>query len=319
MTTVQKSDLISYPKTTGSKISSIEQRSRMWGWLFLSPWVIGFLLFYLLPMTASFIFTLTDFNLTHPDEISFNGFDNYRQLSKDPNVLKSLGVTMSYAALTLPIAVAFPLLIAVLLHSRSLWGKTLFRTLFYMPYIVPIISVTYIFNGFLNTDSGWLNRGLNVLGITGPAWLYDGTYIYFALIMISLWGMGNAMLISLAGLQTIPTELYEAAKVDGASALTTFRRITLPMMSPVIFYNLILALIGLFRYFEIPYILSRGTGGPDDLTLFYNLYFYRVTFRYLDMGFGSAMAWLLLAICLVVTGIFFATARFWVYYAGDKE
>jgi len=137
--------------------------------------------------------------------------------------------------------------------------------------------------------------------------------------MIGIWGTGNAMLTLLAFMQTVPTELYEAAKVDGANPITIFRHVTLPLITPMILYNLVLSLIGLFRYFDIPYIISRGTGGPNDITLFYNIYFYRQAFTYDRMGYGATLAWLLFVIALIVTGLVFASARRWVYYAGERE
>jgi multiple sugar transport system permease protein len=271
-------------------------------------------------MIASFGFTFTDLQLTRPGDVAFIGLDNYREMFDDPNVSTSLTVTLQFMLFALPISIIVPLSLATLLNSKSLWGRRLFRTMFYMPFMVPIISITYIFNGFLNAESGWLNRFIeSVFGLTGPVWLYSSTWIYPALIMIGIWGTGNAMLTLLASMQTVPTELYEAAKVDGANAVTVFRKITLPLITPMIFYNLILALIGLFRYFETPYILSRGTGGPNDITLFYNIYFYRVAFEYDRMGYGAALAWLLFVIALVATVVFFATARYWVYYAGGED
>jgi len=299
---------------------SLQRTRTLWGWVFLSPWIIGFLAFYFVPMVASFAFTFTDLRLTRPGEASFVGLDNYRTLFNDAYVGKSLRVTLSYMVIALPISIIIPLGLATLLNSKSLWGRRLFRTLFYMPYVVPIISVTYIFNGFLNTQSGWLNRFLGeVLGISGPNWLYSSTWIYPALLLIGIWGTGNAMLTMLASMQTIPTELYEAARVDGANGVTIFRKITLPLITPMIFYNLILALIALFRYFDIPYIISRGTGGPNDITLFYNIYFYRVAIQYDRMGYGATLAWLLFVIGLIATIFLFATARHWVYYAGGDD
>ena len=299
---------------------SLQQTRTLWGWVFLAPWIIGFLAFYFAPMIASFAFTFTDLRLTRPDEASFVGLENYRTLFDDPYVSKSLRVTLSYMVIALPISIIVPLALATLLNSKSLWGRRLFRTLFYMPYMVPIISVTYIFNGFLNTQSGWLNRFLGeVLGVSGPNWLYSSTWIYPALLIIGIWGTGNAMLTLLASMQTVPTELYEAARVDGANAVTVFRKITLPLITPMIFYNLVLALIGLFRYFDIPYIISRGTGGPNDITLFYNIYFYRVAFEYDRMGYGATLAWLLFVIGLIATGFLFVTARRWVYTAGGDD
>lgn len=299
---------------------TIQQARKLWGWVFLSPWIFGFLVFYFVPMIASFGFTFTDLQLTKPDEVSFVGLDNYRTLFDDDNVAISLKVTLQFMALALPVGIAIPLALATLLNSKSLWGRRLFRTLFYMPYMVPLISVTYIFNGFLNAESGWLNRFLEEwLGIQGPTWLYSSTYIYPALLLIGVWATGNAMLTILASMQTVPTELYEAAKVDGAGPFIAFRKVTLPLITPMIFYNIILALIGLFRYFEIPYILSRGTGGPNDITLFYNIYFYRVAFEYDRMGYGATLAWLLFVIALAVTIFFFVTARYWVYYPGGDD
>lgn len=299
---------------------SLQQSRRIWGWVFLSPWIFGFLAFYFVPMIASFVFTFTDLRLTKPDEVTFIGLDNYREMLDDTNVATSLRVTLQYMVLALPLSILIPLSLATLLNSKSLWGRRLFRTLFYMPYMVPIISITYIFNGFLNAQSGWLNRFLGeILGVKGPTWLYSATWIYPALLMIGIWGTGNAMLTLLASMQTVPTELYEAAKVDGAGPVTVFHRITLPMISPMIFYNLVLALIGLFRYFEVPYILSRGTGGPNDITLFYNIYFYRVAFEFDRMGYGATLAWLLFVIALVATGLLFLSARHWVYYAGGED
>ncbi len=298
---------------------TLQQSRTLWGWVFLAPWVFGFLAFYFFPMIASFAFTFTDLQLTKPNEVSFVGLDNYRALLKDIYVGKSLKVTLSYMVLALPISILIPLGLATLLNSKQLWGRRLFRTLFYMPYIVPIISVTYIFNGFLNAQSGWLNRFLGLLGISGPNWLYSSTWIYPALLMIGIWGTGNAMLTLLASMQTVPTELYEAARVDGAGPVTVFRRITLPLITPMIFYNLILSMIGLFRYFDVPYIISRGTGGPNDITLFYNIYFYRVAIQYDRMGYGATLAWLLFVIALIATVILFATARKWVYYAGGDD
>ncbi len=299
---------------------SLQQIRQLWGWVFLSPWIIGFLAFDFAPMIASFVFTFTDLQLTKPDQVQFIGLDNYRTLIHDANVGKSLRVTLVFMLFALPISIIIPLALATLLNSKQLWGRRLFRTLFYMPYMVPVISITYIWNGFLNAQSGWLNRFIeNVLGLDGPNWLYSSTYIYPALLMIGIWGTGNAMLTLLASMQTVPTELYEAARVDGANTVTVFRHITLPLITPMIFYNLILALIGLFRYFDIPYILSRGTGGPNDITLFYNIYFYRVAFTYDRMGYGATLAWLLFVIALSVTIFFFATARRWVYYAGGND
>lgn len=297
---------------------SIHQQQRRWGWVFLSPWIIGFLAFYLIPMAASLVFTFTDFDLNEPANTTFIGTKNWARIFNDADLSTALIVTLKYAVIVLPFSIIVPLGLASLLNAKSLWAKRLFRTLFYMPFMVPIVSVIYIFNGFLNAQSGWLNRFLTEqLGVKGPNWLYDPNYIYLALFIIGLWGTGNAMLTMLASMQTVPTELYEASKIDGANAWMRFRKITLPMISPVIFYNLVLATVGLFRYFEVPYILKQGSGDPNNATLFYNVYFYRVAFRFQEMGYGATLAWVLFFIALTVTIGLFISSRYWVYYADE--
>lgn len=301
--------------------TSVLKRQRViWGWVFLAPWIIGFFAFILLPMIASLAFTFTNFDLNHPEDIEFIGLGNYERLIEDPDVGTSLRVTLLFMALALPLGIVIPLSLAMLLNAESLWGKTLFRTLFYMPFIVPAVSAVGIWRGYLNTHSGWLNRVLIELGIGRPDWLNSTTFIYPALLLIGIWGTGNAMLVMLAGLQGVPTELYEAARVDGANWLTQTRHITIPMVSPVIFYNLIISTVGLFRYFDIPYMLKEGSGQPGQSTLFFNIYLYKHAFTFQDMGYGATLAWLLFLVAIVVTIGLFWSARFWVYYAaGDSN
>jgi multiple sugar transport system permease protein len=268
---------------------------------------------------ASLGFSFTNFQLNKPEELRFVGLDNYIQLFHDPLLATSLSVTIKYAIIALPIAVILPIVLASLLNSKHLMGKHLFRTLFYMPYIVPLVSAVYIWQGMLNSETGWFNRFLDLFGIDGPNWVDSVTWIYPALVIISLWGLGNAYLITLAGMQSVPTELYESATVDGAGAWSRFRNITLPMITPVIFYNLILTVVDLFRYFEIPFILKGTTGNPGSSTWFFNMHFYKTTFTFLNMGYGSTLAWLLFLITLVVTLGLFYSARYWVYYASGDE
>lgn len=305
-----------HPKANGM---SIQQRRVLWGWIFLSPWIIGFLVFTLIPLVASFAFTLTDFNLNRAGDINFVGFANYQKLLKDPSVRISLRVTLLFMAISLPFSIIIPLGMAALLNAKRLWTKTLFRTLFYAPFVVPIVSAVGIWNGFLNSQSGWLNRIIAIFGVHGPEWTNSTLWIYPAMMLIGIWGSGNAMLIFLAGLQGVPTELYEAAKVDGAGPATRFRVITIPMISPVIFYNLVLSTIGLFRYFDVPYMLKRGTGDPGNATLFYNIHLYKTAFTFKDMGYGATLAWFLFLIAIIFTVVLFWSARYWVYYAAGDE
>ncbi len=308
--TKQKNDALDTPMT---------RRKALWGLLFISPWIAGFLVFTIFPMIASFIFSLTNFNLTKPNDIQFIGLKNYEYLFQDPSVGISLGATLRFGAIALPLSIMLPVLLAALLNSPLLVGRRLFRTAFYLPYMVPVVSAAYIWSGVLNTETGWLNRFLVQLGISAPNWLYSVDWIYPALNIVGLWGIGNAMLITLSSMQGVPTELYEAAKVDGANAIQSFRKITLPLISPVIFYNLVLSVIGLFRYFEIPFILKEGSGDPGNSTLFYNIHLYKTAFTFQNMGYGSTLAWFLFAIAFSVTLFLFWSAKYWVYYpTGDN-
>ncbi|MBO9308727.1 MAG: sugar ABC transporter permease [Chloroflexi bacterium] len=299
-------------------LSLLEQQKR-WGWLFLSPWLIGFFVFTLIPIVASLIFSFTDFYLTRPEQVKFVGLNNWAKLFADPLTLNSLRVTFGFALLSLPVAIALPVLLAALLNSKYLIGKPFFRLLFYLPYIVPAISSIFIWQAFLNGQTGWLNRLLRLIGIADPPnWLGHEFWIGPAMVLMGVWGVGNAMLITLATLQGVPQELYDAAKVDGAGAVTAFFKITLPMISPVIFYNLILSVIGLLQYFVVPYVLTRGTGNPNGAAYFFNMHLYRTAFLFQDMGYGATMAWFIFLIAIVLTIILFATSRRWVYYAGGE-
>jgi multiple sugar transport system permease protein len=295
------------------------RRKQLWGLLFISPWLIGLAAFTIIPMIVSLIFVFTDYNLNTPEHIQFIGFRNFEKLLSDPNVPISLGATFRFALFALPLSIIVPLGLGALLNSHYLAGRRFFRTAFYAPYMVPVVSSAYIWAGVLNSETGWFNRLLGEFGIAGPNWLFSVEWIYPALAIIGLWGVGNAMLITLSSMQGVPTELYEAARVDGASGWQRFRKITVPMISPVIFYNLVLSVIGLFRYFEVPFILKEGTGDPGNSTLFYNIHLYKTAFTFKDMAYGSTLAWLLFVLAFAVTLLLFWSARYWVYYpAGDK-
>lgn len=305
-------------KPTRLKRSALARREAAWGLLFLSPWIVGFLAFTLLPMAASLVLSFTNFDLVKPEETRFIGPSNFTRLFDDSLVVESLLVTVRFALIAIPLALVTPLGLAALLNSKHLFGQRLFRTLFYLPSIVPIVAGTLIWSGVLNTQTGWINLALESVGLPGPDWLNTKTWIYPALAIIGLWGIGNAMVTMLAGMQGVPTELYDAARVDGAGPVQTFFNITVPMISPVIFYNLTLSLIGAFQYFTVAYVLKNGTGDPGNATLFYNLYLYKVMFTYNDMGYAAALAWLLFVIVLALTVILFGTARRWVYYESER-
>ncbi len=304
-------------KARRGPVSLLEKQRERWAYFFVSPWIVGFLVFTLLPILATIAFSFTNYNPVNPSETQFVGLQNYLNMFKDSKVGTSLLVTVRYGALALPISFAFGLGLAMLVNSKHLTGQTVFRTLFYMPSMIPVVAGALIWAGVMNTQTGWLNLGLGAIGIKGPDWLNSTTWIYPALVLIGLWGIGNLMLTLLAGLQGVPNELYEAAEIDGANNWQRFINITIPMISPVVFYNLTLMLIGAFKYFDLAYVLKNGTGQPADATLFYNLNFYKNAFTYNLMGYGSALAWVLFLIVMVLTIGLFSTAKSWVYYAGE--
>jgi multiple sugar transport system permease protein len=295
------------------------RREALWGYVFVSPWIIGFLLFTVGPLIASLILSFTDFNLLRPEDTKFIGTDNYARMATDPLVTQGLIVTVRFALIAIPATMLASLGLAVLVNSPKLFGRSGFRTLFYMPIQIPLVASTLVWIGFLNTETGWLNGLLGLVGIQGPDWTNDVNWVYPALTLIGLWGIGNFMLINIAGLQTVPTELYEAARIDGAGAWSQFRRITIPLISPILLYNLVISLIVTFQYFTQAYVLTNGRGDPNNATLFINLVLFREAFVQNRMGYASAIGWLLFAIVLVLTLALFAISRRRVYYAGGER
>jgi multiple sugar transport system permease protein len=305
---------------------SLATREHFSGFLYISPWIVGFLIFTLAPMIASLILSFTNFDPRNPGGTSLVGFANYERMARgilglpggDPLIGQSLFVTIRFAAVLIPVTLGFALAVAMLVNSTLLAGRNVFRTLFYMPMQIPIVASTLIWIGMLNASTGWFNQLLGVAGVQGPDWINDVNWVGQSLVIMGLWGIGNMMLIFLAGLQGIPTELYDAAKVDGAGRVGTFRNVTLPMLSPVLFYNVIITLIGTFQYFTQAYIIGNGRGDPGGATLFFNLHLYREGWAFYSMGYASALAWLLFAIVLTLTIFLFRSAGSWVYEAGGR-
>jgi ABC-type sugar transport system permease subunit len=324
----------------GSKIPSLRafrqmqplaRREMLVGLGFLAPWIFGFLAFTFLPIIASFIFSFMELRIVDGifSSPQFIGTKNWEQMLTDPQIWTggggtrgSLWITVRFAMIALPVGILLPLIIALLLNSKHLKGMMAFRSLFYMPYIIPFVAAIFLWGGMLNPETGWINRALMAIGVPKahtPNWANDINWVYPTYVIMGIWGIGNAMLIMLAGLQNVPTELYDAAKVDGANLLQSFRNVTFPMISPVIFYNLVLGIVGLFQYFLVPLVVNSGTGRPGGATMFYNLYLYRTFFAFQNMSYGSTLAWGLFIVILLVTLILFGTARYWVYYAGDRR
>jgi multiple sugar transport system permease protein len=295
------------------------RREAFWGYVFISPWLIGLALFTVGPLIASFVLSLTDFNLVNPEAVRFVGIDNYVRMATDPLVRQGLLVTFKFAIISIPVTMGASLGVALLVNSQKLFGRNIFRTLFYMPIQIPAVASTLVWMGFLNTKTGWLNAIIGMFGLQGPDWINSETWIYPALTLLGLWGIGNFMLISLAGLQAVPTTLYEAARIDGAGPWRMFRNITIPLMSPILLYNLVICLITTFQYFTTAYVLTNGRGDPNNATLFINLDLYNEAFRDHHMGYAAAIGWLLFVIVLILTVIVLGIARKRVYYAGGES
>src|SRR4029077_2181731 len=300
-------------------LSPLARREARWALIFLSPWIIGFFAFLLVPMIATFLFTFTNINLNQAEPLRFVGLDNYTKVLHDQQTWESLGVTLKFAAFALPVAVILPFLVALLLSSRHLKAAGIFRILFFMPYVVPFVAGVLIWQSMLNPDSGWIDIALKSLGVVDPPnWLQDPAYIYPRLALLGVWGIGGGVIVYLAGLKGIPSELFDAARIDGAGWWASLRHVTLPMLSPVIFYTLILAIVDLLQYFLVPLVLNQGTGEPGGTTNFLNLYIYKNFFTYQDMSYGATLAWILFAITLVITVLLFRSSRRWVYYAAER-
>jgi len=301
------------------RLSGLAWREARWGVVFIAPWIIGFLAFTLIPMAATLAFTFTNINLEQTDPLKFVGLDNYFQLIGDGQAWASLWITLRFALIALPIGVIAPLVVALLLTSKSLRGAGLFRVLFFLPYVVPFVAGVLIWQTMLNPQDGWVDVALRAVGVPNPPdWLRDQTWVYPGLVLMGIWGIGGGVIVYSAGLQAIPSELYDAARIDGAGYLGQLRHVTLPLLTPVIFYTLVLGIVDVLQYFLVPLVLNQGTVEPGGSTLFLNLYIYKNFFGYHDLAYGSTIAWFLFAITLLITLVVFGTARRWVYYAGDR-
>jgi multiple sugar transport system permease protein len=292
-------------------LARVEER---WFYLFISPWIVGFLVFTAGPMLASLFFSFTQYDIAHPPK--WIGLDNYNTMVHTDLFWKSLGVTTYYSLVSVPLGIVISLAIALLLNQR-VRGMAFFRTIFYTPAVVSGVAVSLLWLWMFDAQFGLINWGLSFLGIQGPQWLLDENSVIPALIIMSLWGIGGGIVIYLAGLQGIPTELYEAAAIDGANGWRKFRNITLPMMSGVIFFNLIIGIINSFQIFTQAYIMTGG--GPHYASLFYVLYLYQNAFQYFNMGYASALAWVLFLIVLGITLAVFKSSGRWVYYEGVRK
>jgi multiple sugar transport system permease protein len=283
------------------------------GWLFILPWLVGFLLFTAGPMVGSAVLSLMEWEVLTPPE--WVGIANFRQMAEDPLFYKSLYNTAFYTLLGVPIYLVASLVMALLLNL-PLRGIPIYRTIYFLPSLTPAVANALLWVWIFSPDFGLANYLLGLVGIPGQKWLFDVNLAKPALVLMGLWGIGSQMIIFLAGLQGIPQTLYEAASIDGANNWQRFWRITMPMLSATIFFNLVIGIIGSFQVFTTVYIATEG--GPQNATLFYVLYLWRNGFDYFMMGYASALAWVLFVIVLVLTLIQFGMARRLVYYEAGE-
>ncbi len=288
-----------------------QKRELFYGLLFVSPWIMGMLMFVLYPVLASLYYSFCYYSVL--SEPKFIGLGNYFDLFTDSVFWGSVLNTFYYAVFALPLGIAISVTLAMLLTVK-VRGVTIYRTIFFLPSLLPVVALAILWLWIFNGEYGVLNFALSKLGIEGPNWLAEKNWAMPALIIMSFWGVGHMVVIYLASLQDVPQVLYEAAELDGASWWHKARHITLPMISPVIYFNLIMGIIGTLQIFAQPYIMTGG--GPARATLFYTMYLYDNGFRYLRMGYASAMAWILFIIILLLTLVATRISRKYIYYEG---
>jgi multiple sugar transport system permease protein len=282
-------------------------------YLFISPWLIGFVVFTLGPMLYSIYLSLFEWDIIH--EAQWVGLDNYIKAVSDPRVIQSLQVTFLFAFLSVPLNLVLGFLIALFMNVR-LFGMHVFRTLYYLPAIIGGIPQAVLFSKLLARD-GSFNQFLGLFGIDGPSWLVDSDFAIFGVVFMALWSAGSGMIIYLAGLADIPDSLYEAAEIDGAGTWAKFRFITIPQMTPILFFNLVTGLIGAMQIFDVAYIFGRG--GPGGSLRFYVYNLWQNAFEFFKMGYASALAWILFVIILIMTLLVFRSSSLWVFYETEVQ
>ncbi|MCY9660626.1 sugar ABC transporter permease [Paenibacillus chondroitinus] len=296
--------------------SALSRQNRT-AYLFLLPWLIGFFCLTLGPMLGSLYLSFTKFNLLNSPR--WLGLDNYVQIFKeDDSFLHSMGLTFQYALLSVPLRLIFALMVAMALN-KGIRALGVYRTVYYIPSLLGgSVAIAIVWRKIFDGD-GLFNQFLNLFGIEGPAWVAHPDYILSTIITLSVWQFGSAMVIFLAGLKQVPADLYEASQVDGAGKIRQFFQITLPLLSPVIFFNLVMSIINSFQVFTPGYVIGDGRGGPVNSTLFYTLYLYLKGFAFFDMGYASALAWIMVVVIGVLTAVVFLTSKYWVFYGDGKD
>ncbi|WP_092889244.1 carbohydrate ABC transporter permease [Roseicitreum antarcticum] len=287
------------------------------GYMFLLPWLLGFFLLALGPILASLYLGFTRYDMVSAPR--WVGLDNYQYMfERDRRFWKALEVTFTYVALAVPLRLAMALAVAMLL-DKGLRSIGLYRAIFYLPSILGAsIAIAILWRAMFGID-GVVNQALALFGIQGIGWITTPSTSIYTMVVLAMWQFGSPMLIFLAGLRSIPRDLYEASEIDGTSPVRQFFRITLPLLAPVVFFNLVLQMIEAFKTFSSAFIISNGTGAPADSLLFYTVYLFNEAFRFFRMGYASALAWVLLVIIAVITVIAFATSKYWVHYENERD
>ncbi len=292
-------------------------RNTINGVLFAMPWLIGLLVFWIYPTIASAYYSFTKFNAVQSPE--WIGFSNYIQLfTADDNFWLAVYNTAYFAIFSIPLAIIVSFGLAMMLNAKIRF-QTVYRTIYFLPTLVPEIALSLVWVYLFTPGSGLVNVPFDWLGIKGPCWLTCPAWSRPTIILLALWIVGQQVILYLAGLQDVPQDFYDAADVDGANFLHKFRHVTIPMMTPVVFFHLVTSVIGALQFFTVPYIMTGGTGFPAGSLLFYSIYLYKNAFQYFNMGYASALAWLLFMVALLVTLLIFRSARLWVFYAGGEN
>ncbi len=265
--------------------------------------------------------SFTNYELVDQDgvETAFVGLDNWRRVLTDPDVANGMIVTAKFALMFIPASIFIPLGLAYLLTSERLYGRSFFRAMFFLPSMVPLVAAMIVWRFYLNAESGWLVRIIEFAGLPGPNFLGDTFWVLPSLILIGTWGVGNGMIIFIAALRGVPKDLYEAARIDGATKFHLFRHVTWPMISPITFYNVIISLVSLGQYFLVPFILQGIEGRPEGASRFYTIVFYQQTFSFFQAGYGAALAWAMFAVVFLLTVFLFWSSRFWVHYQFEEK
>lgn len=294
-----------------SKFLTPRQWEAIQGYLYISPWFIGFLIFTAGPLIASLYLSFTDWGFV--DQPTFIGFANYEKMFRDPVFIIALRVTATFTVLSVPLVICVALIVALLL-TRNIRGVNVFRTIYYLPAVVGGVPMALLWTWIFNPDFGVLNRLLVLAGLEPVNWLGSPQIALFAIVIVFAWNFGLPMVVFIAGLQNIPPVLYEAASLDGAGALRKLRHVTIPMLTPTIFFLFINQIIVSFQVFDVVFVISEGTGKPLRSTLMYLLYFYQNAFERYDMGYASALVWVLFIIIMILTLLIFKSSSLWVYY-----